>query len=249
MSNSGHLLPALYQVDETGGWNNGMRKISHALLAALDFPNGPVLELGCGGGAFAAELAKRRAWPQIVGLDLQPTALAIADRRAGPVAWVQGDLADLPFAGPTFALIAALDVLDQEGVDTAIALAAIYSLLLYGGLVLLRVSAHPWLYGPHDVAFNTGHRFMRREFESLVRGSGLQPVRVTYANTLLAPPVFAVRLLQRWGIMPFAHELYEDRVLERLIGAALCLEARRSRQRDLPFGVSLFVVARKLKGE
>lgn len=245
MSDAGTLLPTLYEAEAVGGWNVGMRAASHALLDGMALPPGPLLELGCGGGAFALELAAARPGATVVGLDLRGEALAFAHSRAAAGAWVQGDLLHLPFAGPTFALIVALDVVDQVGIDAAAALAGIRALLLPGGATLLRVSAHAWLYGPHDVAFGTGRRYGRKEFVALVRRAGLTPTRVTYANSLLAPAIVKVRLLQRWGLLGFSPDLYDEGVVNRLLGAALRIEAHWLRRRNLPWGTSLFVLAKR----
>lgn len=244
MSEAGTLLPALYKADAVGGWNVGMRAASHALLDGVTLPPGPLLELGCGSGAFALELAARRN-ATVVGLDLRAEALAFAQSRSTAGAWVQGDLLRLPFSGPTFALIVALDVVDQVGIDAAEALAIIQTLLLPDGAALLRVSAHAWLYGPHDVAFGTGRRYGRDEFVALVRCAGLTPTRVTYANSLLSPVVAAVRLLQRWGVLGFTPNLYNEGGVNRLLSVALRIEASWLRRHNLPWGISLFVLAKR----
>ena len=54
-----------------------------------------------------------------------------------------------------------------------------------------------------------------------------------------------VRLLQRWGVLPFSQELYDEGAVNRLLGWALRTEARWLRRRNLPWGASLFVVAQK----
>ncbi|MFN3983155.1 MAG: class I SAM-dependent methyltransferase [Caldilinea sp.] len=245
MSDTGALLPTLYEADAGGGWNVGMRAASHALLDGVTLPPGPLLELGCGGGAFALELGAVRPGATVVGLDLRAPALAFAQSLSTTGAWVQGDLLHLPFSGSTFALIVALDVVDQVGIDVAAALAMIRALLLPGGAALLRVSAHAWLYGPHDVAFGTGRRYGRNEFVTLVRDAGLTPARVTYANSLLSPAVVAVRLLQRWGMLAFTHELYDEGGVNLLLGMALHVETAWLRHRNLPWGTSLFVLAKR----
>lgn len=60
-------------------------------------PYGPALDLGCGGGLWSIELA-RRGW-QVTGVDIVPKALRIARERAQRagvnVRFVQGDLAAL----------------------------------------------------------------------------------------------------------------------------------------------------------
>ena len=243
MSEAGNLLPSLYEAERSGGWNVGMRAASHAVLAPLALAPGPILEIGCGGGAFAAELAQGYPHAGVVGLDLRPEALAFAGAQGSRSTWVQGNLLHLPFHDDSFALVIALDVVDQKGIDAGRALAGIRRVVRPNGAVLLRVSAHDWLYGPHDDAFNTGRRYGRAEFTALVRKAGFVPARVTYANSLLAPPIVAMRLLQRWRMIPLSRELYADDAMNRLLGAALRAEAGWLRRRDLPAGTSLFVVA------
>lgn len=243
MSEAGNLLPSLYEAERVGGWNVGMRAASHAVLARQPLPPGPILEIGCGGGAFAAELAEGHPQAVVVGLDLRPEALAFAGAQGSRATWVQGNLLRLPFGDESFALVVALDVVDQKGIDAGKALAGIRRVVRPGGALLLRVSAHAWLYGPHDAAFNTGRRYGLAEFCAIVRGAGLEPVRATFANSLLAAPIVAMRLLQRWGLLPLSEDLYADGAVNRLLGAALQAEAGWLRRRDLPVGTSLFVVA------
>ncbi|MCB0068026.1 MAG: class I SAM-dependent methyltransferase [Caldilinea sp.] len=243
MSEAGNLLPSLYEAERVGGWNVGMRAASHAVLARQPLPPGPILEIGCGGGAFAAELAEGHPQAVVVGLDLRPEALAFAGAQGSRATWVQGNLLRLPFSDESFALVVALDVVDQKGIDAGQALAGIRRVVRPGGALLLRVSAHAWLYGPHDAAFNTGRRYGLAEFCAIVRGAGLEPVRATFANSLLAAPIVAMRLLQRWGLLPLSEDLYADGTVNRLLGSALQVEAGWLRRRDLPVGTSLFVVA------
>ena len=66
---------------------------------------------------------------------------------------------------------------------------------------------------------------------------------LTYANSLLAPPIVAMRLLQRWEMLPLSEDIYADGAVNRLLGAALQAEAGWLRRRNLPVGTSLFVVA------
>lgn len=60
-----------------------------------------VLEVGCGTGVIAEELA-RLGPARVVGLDLDTTMLAFARRQGDDVAYVQGDAHALPFPGNSF---------------------------------------------------------------------------------------------------------------------------------------------------
>jgi hypothetical protein len=138
-----------------------------------------------------------------------------------------------------------LDVFDQKGVDLASACGQSWRVLADGGLLLLRVSAHEWLRGEHDDAFNTGRRYEPGRLAHALAAAGFDVERMTYANTLLGLPVVGLRLAQRWRVVPFSEALYRVPLLNGLMLAALQLEARWLRRWDLPAGLSLFAVARK----
>jgi SAM-dependent methyltransferase len=245
LSDAGVLLPELYRFDDAGAWNRGMRAISHVLLTDVPLPLGPVLELGCGSGVFAEELATRHASSPVVAVDLRLHALAYAQHRAAHLCYVQDDLHDLAFPDCSFGLVTALDVVDQRGVNPVTALAEIRRILMPHGWLLVRVSAHRWLHGAHDRAFNTGRRYARRDVLALLAHAGFVSQRVTYVNALLAGPIVAVRLLQRWRVMRFSPGLYQDPLANALLRLALGAEAHVLRHGNLPIGISLYVLAQR----
>lgn len=241
------MLPLLYRTEERYGWSVGMRAITRALLTGCALPDGPVVDLGCGGGRMLVELSDLYGDRRLHGIDLHPQALAHAIAISTPhTSFAQAHLHDLPFADEGCGLCLALDVLDQRGVDLHLALAETCRILRTGGALLLRVSAYAWLEGPHDEAFGTGHRYEMPEMLRALARAGLAPERITFANTLLSGPEGAVRLLQRWHFAPFLPSLYTTRAVNLVLRWALMLEARWLRTRDLPGGMSLYMVARKL---
>lgn len=250
------LLPLLYDAQATGGWSTGMVRVTLALLAGYVPPPGAfVLEVGCGLGAVVHAL--QAAWPaaQLCGVELHPLALAAQPRRApgslqgmGRPTFVQANLLQLPFAAGCADLLLALDAFDQVGVDLAQALAEARRVLRPGGMLLLRVSAHPRLQGAHDVAFNTGRRYTRAALVQALGAGGFALERVSYANLLLAAPAIALRTAGRWGgsHSPAAtgEVIYSARAANAAIQAALTREAKWLRRANLPAGLSLLVRAR-----
>jgi SAM-dependent methyltransferase len=245
----GHLLPQLYQADATHWWTSGMRRVSHALLDGVVLPGGPVLELGCGAGAFQAELRSRFPERLVLGSDVHPLALAQAGQRARPVlSMLAADVHHLPLPTGSCAAVVALDVLDQHGVHLSGALQEVARALGVGGVLLMRVSAFAWLYGPHDVAFGTGQRYTAGQLERALTGAGLHVERVTYANSLLFAPGAAVRLLQKSGLAAgVAGEMSGASPFSRLLSDILAVEARWLRRRNFPAGLSLYAIARKVE--
>lgn len=93
------LAPALYR----------SRSFS-AFEELVDVPDrGRALDVGCGGGHAAIELAKRKPMLEVVGLDLSPQQVARARRRSSAfgrrVQFVEGSALDLPFDDESFDLV------------------------------------------------------------------------------------------------------------------------------------------------
>ena len=240
------LLPSLYRTEQNNGWSIGMRAITRALIVTETLPRGPVAELGCGGGRLLAELGLMLPGRILTGIDLHPQALGHAAATLSDAALLaQAHLHQLPWPADTFALVLALDTLDQRRVQLSKALRESWRILCPGGILLLRVSAHPWLQGPHDAAFNTGRRYAKRTVLQALLRTGFAPVRVTYANALFGAPIAVLRLLQRWRVLPFLPALYTTPGVNALLAAALRQEARWLRRVNLPAGLSLYALAQK----
>jgi len=247
------LLPLLYAIDGRYGWGKGMRAITGALLTDYLQETQSILEIGCGSGILVRQLAACRPQALAIGTDLHPLALAHATATQthkaaaseARIQFVQNDLHHLPFTNDYFNLVVALDVFDQAGVQLARALEESWRVLGENGHLLIRVSAYPWLMSEHDRVFNTGCRFDRRQLRTAVTAAGFCIVRSTHANTLFAPAVIALRLLQRWVKMRHDERMYTNTLNNWMLATALQYEAAWLRHNQLPAGISLYLLARK----
>jgi ubiquinone/menaquinone biosynthesis C-methylase UbiE len=77
-----------------------------AALARIPGPVERALDVGTGTGAGARVLADRFPQAEVVGVDVAPAMLEEARRLAPGLSFVEGDAADLPFAGDSFDLVA-----------------------------------------------------------------------------------------------------------------------------------------------
>lgn len=233
-------------------WFLGRKRILAALLDRHLAPAPPrgrrILDLGCGSGGVLSLLD---AYGRTVGLEPFGEPLRIA-RSRGHRRLVRADALAVPLADGAFDLITALDVLEHLPDDGAAA-AEINRLLAPGGQLLLAVPAYRFLWSEHDIALDHYRRYVAPDVRALVEGAGLRVERLSYAITFLLPVVMALRLgqrlLRRRGAepRPATSGLMElPPLLNRACQATLDIEAALLRAIDLPAGVSVLCVARKM---
>ena len=122
-------------------------------------PGERVLDVGCGTGIVAREVAERLGGSgTVTGLDLSPNMLAVARaaaNRAGfVIEWRQGNAEQLPFAQSTFDLVLCQFALMFVS-DKAAALAEMRRVLTENGRVLVsvwqRLDRHPFYQTLHEI--------------------------------------------------------------------------------------------------
>ena len=145
-------------------------------------------------------------------------------------------------------LITLFDVFTQVDRDMCpAALPRIVEALVPGGLLAFRDPALPIARGAHDRAASVQYRFKASEVGELLNHAGFEPLRITYMNTLLFPPIVLGRRLQDtlFPSLTASDVRPTPAPLNTLLLGVLRLEMQLLRITDLPFGVSLFAVARK----
>lgn len=206
--------------------------------------NAEILDAGCGTGGLLRKMANW--WPATKrqGLDNSPLAVQFTRQRVTcPI--VEGSITALPFADASFEAITCIDVLYHIE-QPAIALSEFARCLRPHGLVVINVPAYRWLWSYHDTAVHSHHRFTRPELNSLLRAAGLQPVYATYWNTLLFPAiVFRRKLLPAPRDGTSDVHAYSPTISALLRGLLAAERAWLKTGATLPFGTSVFAVARK----
>jgi SAM-dependent methyltransferase len=104
------------------------------LLVGLVLPGARVLDAGCGAGRIAIELARRGY--DVVGVDLDPSMLAIAREQAPDIEWIESDLTSFEVDPVDLAVLAGnVMIYCEEGTESAI-LATVAKSVAAGGLVV-----------------------------------------------------------------------------------------------------------------
>jgi SAM-dependent methyltransferase len=235
----------MFDVEDHHWWYRGMETISRAILERHLAPlsGRTILDAGCGTGA--AMVNYLADYGAVTGIDISPLALGLAQRR-NLRRLARASIMEIPFPAACFDLVASFDVMYIVDSDSQ-TLEEFLRVLRPGGYLLLRVAAYDWLRGEHDRTVHTARRYTVPQLRELLREAGFTGMHLTYANTWLFPIAAAKRLLERiWpppadsSDLTFARGIL-DRVFRRLLASEAPLAARRS----LPFGLSVFALARK----
>jgi SAM-dependent methyltransferase len=224
-------------------WFVARREILGAEIARLPLPKpARILEVGCGPGG---NLALLQRFGEVEAIEPDPQSRAYAAEQAG-VAVHGGLLPDgLPDLGAPFDLIAAFDVIEHVDDDLG-SLAALAGRLKPGGFMVTTVPAYAWMWSDHDAKHHHKRRYTRAAYRALFAPAGLEVRRATYFNSLLFPPIAAVRLARTLArrsdgdddAMPSAPV---NGMFRRIFAA----ERGLLKVADLPFGVSILVVAQR----
>ena len=114
------------------------------VLRILGEGSGRLIDVGCGGGAFAATLAEQ-GW-QVTGVDISEDQLRLARKRGVDV--VRADARELPFEDGSFD--AAVSVFTHTDMDDFAGVLRELARALRPGAVFVYLGVHPCFIGPHS---------------------------------------------------------------------------------------------------
>ncbi|HEX8054580.1 MAG TPA: class I SAM-dependent methyltransferase [Thermoleophilaceae bacterium] len=233
-----------YEIEDRHWWFVGRREVLMRVLADHLEPGRDrrILDVGCGTGTMLAHLGR---FGTAQGVDASEEAVAFCHQRGLDDVGLLDD-GPLPFGDDTFDLVTAFDVIEHVDDDLGL-LRDFRRVVAPGGHVMVSVPAYRFLWGPQDEISHHKRRYVRRELTARFEEAGLTVLRSTYFNTLLFPPIAAIRVLR--PAKP-AEELESDFTLTKpgrvnsLLGRVFASEARLVGRTDLPFGVSILALAR-----
>ncbi len=224
-------------------WFRGKRKILAGLIGALDLPkDAKILEVGCGPGG---NLPMLKQFGEVVGLEPDEASRTYAARAMG--VRVEGGLLPdgLPFEPESFDLICAFDVIEHVDEDQA-SVAALARLLRPGGYMATTVPAQPWMWSRHDELHHHKRRYTMAPYRSLFDAAGLTTLRASYFNTLLFPPIAAIRALKMLtGSKAADDDSIPSPPVNSLLSAVFGAELGWLKHASLPIGVSIVLIARR----
>jgi SAM-dependent methyltransferase len=231
------------ELDSRHWWFTARHRILEGIIERIVKPpkDARILELGAGTGHNLEMLSR---FGSVEASELDPGARELAAQRLGrPV--VEAALPDLSmFSAATYDLIALLDVLEHVPDDRS-SLVAIKERLKPGGTLLLTVPINPWMWSAHDVAHHHHRRYRKQEIRQLALDAGYEIELLSPFNSLLFPPIAAVRLVGKLTGKDDSDDAMPSGPVNKVLDTIFGLERELVGRVPLPFGVSLVAVLRR----
>jgi len=203
------------------------------------------MEVGCGTGFVLS--AVRHAFPQVqaTGSELFIEGLSHAAERLPDVNFIQMDARAIPYCA-RFDAIGAFDVIEHIEEDESV-LREMHRALQPGGVLLVTVPQHRWLWSAQDEYAHHVRRYTRSELLEKVERAGFLPLWHTSFVSILLPLMLLSRM--RGGKGDAADPFREFRIpawLNSALYAVMRVEiALINAGVRMPVGGSLLLVARK----
>jgi len=242
-----HEHDIMRSVEDHYWWYQALRQhVANSIVPAR--PSFSLLDAGCGTGGMLATVREKFPQAELTGIDESEHAIELAAGRNCVARLLRASVHELPFPGNAFEFVLSLDVWSHAGVDDALAAHETHRVLRPGGRLILNLAAFEFLKGSHDCAVDVDRRYRRAQVRTLLRAANFEIERLAYWNTAFTPPIALARWLSR--LRPRPESARSDfRPLPRFLNAALkgfaALELTASRHLSLPFGTSVFAIARK----
>lgn len=235
----------LIRQEKSNGWHMARRALLRHILGGISLPPEPlILDAGCGSGGNLPILAK---FGTVLGFEPEEKLREAAQSR-GIGTIESGSLPyNTPFEDKTFDLIALLDVLGHLE-DDSNALKALHEKLNKRGLLIITVSAHPWIFNGLDRRHGNLRRYSRAQLKKLLNESGYQIEFFNLWNISGLFALCALKLAEKLG----AKELYKlfskpfSKTTNRVIGQIIAAERHLLPHIHMPCGASFLVIARKI---
>lgn len=185
----------LHKYEANSFWFAGRNQIIQWALGTYAASSQNFLEIGCGTGYVLSGIAKTFPHLKLFGSDLFKEGLPFAKSRVPSAHLMTLDATQIPFVNQ-FDCIGAFDVIEHIKEDER-ALSQICKALKPGGVALITVPQHRWLWGPADERSHHFRRYTSSELKTKAKNNGLEVLDLASFVSLLLPFLAFSRFAQK----------------------------------------------------
>lgn len=232
--------------EERNFWFRSRNELITWAVAQHDPSPDSILEIGCGTGSVLSALGRRFPGAALHGSEIFVDGLDVAAARAPDAELMQMDARAIPFRDE-FAVIGAFDVLEHIEEDSEV-LAEMRAALRPGGLVVVSVPQHRWMWSAADDYAHHVRRYTARELRAKVETAGFEVLRETSFVSLLLPMMAFSRMLSRRSRSDYdpSREMQLPGALNSVLAAVMRVERALIRAGTrFPAGGSRLIVGRR----
>ncbi|MFA5133280.1 MAG: class I SAM-dependent methyltransferase [Patescibacteria group bacterium] len=236
----------MYTNEERHWWFRSKIDITRSLIEKFigDIGGKKVLDAGCGTGFLSKSVVPEMG--DIWAVDNCGLSLSYAEKR-GHKNIFSADLGkDLPFESSSFDLCLCMDVIEHNEDDAAIT-RELARVLKSGATLIATVPAMRSLWGPQDEKLGHYRRYGTGDFKKLFE-ENFEIKKISYFNFFLFPVIYLIRKIFNLapGLLRQRDELdINSKFFNNLLYNIFHLESHLLKYADLPFGVSVVIVAQK----
>jgi SAM-dependent methyltransferase len=238
---------SLYALEQNYFWFRGRTRLILWAFERYASRSRSFLEIGCGTGSVLAAIARGHPTVAVWGSEAYLEGLQFARTRVDSARLMQMDARCVPFVDE-FDAIGLFDVIEHVEEDQAVLLQASRA-LKPGGILLITVPQHRFLWSPADEHAGHARRYARSELVRKVEQAQLRVLRCTSFVSVLFPLLLISRIRRRGREYDPRAEYRVPRFINKLLEVALNAERVAIRLgAALPFGGSLLLVAERAGG-
>jgi SAM-dependent methyltransferase len=237
----------MFELEDEYWWYRGLHELIERYVrfkARASRPN--IIDAGCGSGKLMSIMSR---YGDVTGFDMSEDAIRFSRERGHENVTVQ-DINDWEPPSDTYDIATCIDVLCHEAVPSVDAiLRKFHACLKKDGFVILNLPSFDILARHHDIVVRTVRRCRKKPFSRQLEGAGFEVAVSSYRLPFLFSAIILMKALSRYS--PSREPESDLKALPKIVNSLLTYRnflenAFIYHGIPMPFGSSLFVVARKV---